>query len=72
MILPMHSDINECVLDTDNDCDDNAECNNTVGGFNCTCEPGYMGNGTMCTGIVIGASNCNTVYKAATCVDVYL
>ena len=70
MILPMHSDINECVLDIYNDCDENAECNNTVGGFNCTCEPGYMGNGTMCAGIVIGASNCNTVYNAATCVDV--
>ncbi len=56
MILPMHSDINECVLDIYNDCDENAECNNTVGGFNCTCDPGYMGNGTMCAGIVISAS----------------
>ena len=44
-------DINECVLDTDNDCDENAECKNTVGGFNCTCDPGYMGNGTMCAGM---------------------
>ncbi len=49
----MQTDINECVLDMDNDCDENAECNNTVGGFNCTCYPGYMGNGTMCTGIYI-------------------
>ncbi len=49
----MQTDINECVLDTDNDCDEKAACNNTVGGFNCTCDPGYMGNGTMCTGILV-------------------
>ncbi len=48
-----YTDINECVLYMDNDCDENAECDNTVGGFNCTCDPGYMGNGTMCTGISV-------------------
>ncbi len=50
---PMHVDINECVLDTDNNCDENAMCNNTIGNFNCTCDPGYMGDGTMCTGMKI-------------------
>lgn len=46
----MHADINECELDTDNNCDENAVCRNTIGGFNCTCVPGYKSYGTLCTG----------------------
>ena len=41
------SDVNECELDTD-DCDENAECTDTIGSFNCTCNFGYSGNGTFC------------------------
>ena len=29
-------------------CDANAYCNNTKGGYNCTCHPGYYGDGTNC------------------------
>ena len=42
-------DINECSDNSEN-CDVNAICNNTVGSYNCTCNPGYTGNGTTCTG----------------------
>ena len=42
-------DIDECGIKTDN-CSINAMCNNTEGSFNCTCWPGYTGNGISCTG----------------------
>ncbi|CAH3154914.1 unnamed protein product, partial [Porites lobata] len=42
-------DINECVTNAHN-CDANAFCNNTQGFYNCTCSPGYTGNGTSCNG----------------------
>lgn len=42
-------DINECVMG--HDCHDNAGCFNTLGSYNCTCIPGFTGNGTYCTGI---------------------
>ena len=43
----LYSDINECKANVHN-CDANAFCNNTEGSFNCTCSPGYTGNGTSC------------------------
>ena len=43
-------DIDEC-QDGNNSCDINAGCSNTDGGYNCTCQHGYYGNGTICTGI---------------------
>ena len=45
------SDINECArrLDT---CSDFAVCSNTMGSFECTCFPGYRGDGQVCTGIL--------------------
>ena len=45
----MISDINECKEGTYN-CSSNAVCNNTKGSYNCTCKPGYEGNGNNCTG----------------------
>ena len=45
-------DINECTTNAHN-CDANTFCNNTGGSYNCTCSPGYTGNGTSCTGIYI-------------------
>ncbi|XP_062519460.1 fibrillin-1-like, partial [Corticium candelabrum] len=44
------ADIDECVQATDN-CDSNAECNNTVGSFTCTCHACYSGDGINCTNI---------------------
>ena len=42
------SDINECV--GMNECDSNATCTDVAGSFTCTCNQGYTGNGTTCTG----------------------
>ena len=47
------SDIDECANATTNNCDSNANCTNTVGGFTCTCNQGYIGNGTICEGKLI-------------------
>ena len=41
------SDVNECEIGSDN-CDENAECTDTIGSFNCSCNFGYSGNGTFC------------------------
>jgi hypothetical protein len=42
------ADLDECETDTD-DCESrNAECNNTIGGFECYCRSGYEFNGTYC------------------------
>ena len=43
------SDIDECLNGT-HGCDVNAECNNTLGSYKCTCKDGFQGNGTKCTG----------------------
>ena len=43
------SDIDECALRTHN-CNANAECTDTIGSFNCTCNPGFEGDGVSCTG----------------------
>ena len=48
-LLNMISDINECEGITHN-CSSNAVCNNTKGSYNCTCKPGYLGDGWNCTG----------------------
>ena len=47
--FPLLLDINECSTNAHN-CGANAFCSNTEGSYNCTCSPGYNGNGTSCTG----------------------
>ena len=44
------SDVDECQNDTLNNCDDNADCIDTEGSFNCTCRVGYTGTGVQCQG----------------------
>ena len=43
------SDINECVRGL-HKCSSDAFCNNTKGSYNCTCKPGFTGNGQECKG----------------------
>ena len=40
--------IDECADGADN-CDENAQCTDTPGSFNCTCNTGYEENGLNCT-----------------------
>ena len=51
-------DIDECM--GTNDCDDNAQCNNTIGSYICTCNVGYVGDGLNCTGN--GTEYCSGLY----------
>ena len=42
-----NTDVDECT--NENICDVNAQCVNTEGSYECVCNPGYSGNGTMCS-----------------------
>ena len=43
------TDINEC--STEGTCDENADCLDTPGSYECTCSSGYSGDGHMCLDI---------------------
>ena len=43
------SDIDECARNLSR-CDENAECTNTDGSYNCSCNNGYEGDGFNCNG----------------------
>ena len=36
-----------------NDCHRNASCVNTQGSYNCSCNPTYIGNGSICEGKIV-------------------
>ncbi|EGD78621.1 tamm-Horsfall protein [Salpingoeca rosetta] len=61
-------DIDECARGTDN-CDINATCNNTVGSFECTCNEGFEGNGTVCVNINECERGTFVCHPNATCID---
>ena len=42
------TDIDECSLETHN-CDTEANCNNTIGSFECKCKDDYVGDGITCS-----------------------
>ena len=46
------TDINECSEGSDT-CDENANCTNTDGSYNCSCKTGYTGDGRNCSGSFI-------------------
>ena len=46
-VFSLSIDIDEC---TTNPCDANAVCLNTNGSFDCTCRPGFDGDGKVCKG----------------------
>ena len=43
-VVIFYPDIDECSEGMDN-CDENANCTNTMGGYNCACNTGYEGDG---------------------------
>ena len=47
------ADIDECAQDTHNCSRDHATCTNTEGLFNCSCDPGFSGDGHNCAGVII-------------------
>ena len=48
-MLKPSTDVDECALG-EHDCDPNADCLNTAGGFQCSCRAGYSGDGVTCAG----------------------
>ncbi len=50
MALFFLTDIDECSNSSLNGCDDNADCIDTEGSYQCYCRSGFYGNGTNCTG----------------------
>lgn len=56
--LLTYADINECASGS-NPCHENAACNNTAGGYSCTCNRGFQGDGWKnCTGKVETVAFC--------------
>ena len=49
-VLCLVVDIPECERELD-DCDPNANCTNTIGSYNCTCNTGFTGDGFNCRGM---------------------
>ena len=44
------ADVDEC---SGSPCDNNAACSNSDGSFTCTCNDGFTGDGSTCTGEII-------------------
>ena len=49
LLLLFTTDIDECSTET-SPCDENANCTNSDGSYNCTCKLGFTGDGTTCKG----------------------
>ena len=47
------TDIDECANPSKNNCSSNANCTDTIGSYDCTCEIGYSGNGYTCDGKLV-------------------
>ena len=50
----MHTDIDECA-ESELSCDENADCVNTVGSYECVCNSGYTRDGFVCLGKIFSA-----------------
>ena len=47
--LSISPDVDECGSQETNVCHSNASCSNTDGSYDCSCLPGFSGNGFDCT-----------------------
>ena len=48
-VFTLHLEMNECSSNSTNNCHVNATCDNTAGGYNCSCMLGFTGDGRNCT-----------------------
>ena len=64
-VFRLLSDINECSASS-GVCDVNANCQNTLGSYLCSCKPGYSGDGKTCQGSTHGVFTGGT-YKQCVC-----
>lgn len=60
--------LDECASGLDN-CDANATCNDTSGGFFCSCDEGYSGDGTVCDDVDECALSLDNCDANATCTN---
>ena len=56
--LYFETDVDECLEAST--CDANANCTNTVGSYNCSCNLGFTGNGSICEGQHKNPKGCKT------------
>ncbi|XP_028410418.1 adhesion G protein-coupled receptor E2-like isoform X2 [Dendronephthya gigantea] len=59
-------DLDECALGT-HKCSSQGTCNNTFGSYNCVCNAGFTGNGTVCTDKDECSSNLHNCHIRASC-----
>ncbi len=65
------ADIDECSNSSLHNCDDNADCVDNTGSFQCTCQSGFRGNGTICSGKVKMISKCYVLLNTLlVCTDI--
>ena len=57
-------DVDEC-----DSCDKNADCENTIGSFSCSCQPGYFGNGLSCFDLNECDTDAHKCTKETTCTN---
>ncbi|CAH3183413.1 unnamed protein product [Porites lobata] len=62
------TDLDEC-KDKTHQCDVNANCTNMPGTYNCTCRPGYQGNGSICKDIDECEKGSHDCHKNANCTN---
>ena len=68
MYIIRAEDINECATNAHN-CHSDAICTNTIKGFTCSCNPGYVGNGIVCSDIDECIWNSNICHSNAKCTN---